>query len=361
MKALTKNIFRMISIAAVTLSLSSCMDPMFYHIRQEVKLEKATIKGDVYSIIRYTDSDGEKIYISNGNINKKGINEDGHGKWKSVNKPAGYVVSLAANEDTLFAHTVTFDEDTSYGEMAIKERKIYYSKDEGTTWTELKFKNDQGVEFSLPVSRYLTAARVILMGTNAVKKDHRKAYVNVEGKLYDLNGDLTSPLAPNTVTTSVSDPHSCAYLNGVKFFTYYGACSDETADSEATKIYFTDSNKYNIKVTTSDQVSGTYLAQGGSGEVCGIAVFNNALLIATTSGATIKSLSGSLIEDYANITSTLSASFECRSAFVADPSKSYKETAAYAGITAKADVSNANFSHEGLWSYYPSRGKWNIE
>ena len=34
----------------------------------------------------------------------------------------------------------------------------------------------------------------------------------------------------------------------------------------------------------------------------------------------------------------------------------------YAGIRVKGTGSNsALFTHEGLWSYYPSRGKWNIE
>ena len=67
-------------------------------------------------------------------------------------------------------------------------------------------------------------------------------------------------------------------------------------------------------------------------------------------------------KEFSNLQATLSTLYEGRACIVCDPDQNHKDSIIYAGITVKGTGSNsALFTHEGLWSYYPSRGKWNIE
>ena len=71
------NVFLVLAAVFAAGVFSGCQDPIFWNIRQEVKLEEATIYGDIFSIVRFKD----KLFIANGNIYSKDKNANSHGQW----------------------------------------------------------------------------------------------------------------------------------------------------------------------------------------------------------------------------------------------------------------------------------------
>lgn len=346
MTTITKTITKISLITTMAFSLTACQDPIFFHINQEVKLEEATILGDINSIIRFTDGTTEKLFIANGNIYSKNANNTTHGSWQKMPAPEGHVHSLAADKDgILYAFVWNFDKETSTGETEINSKKIYYSTDKGESWQKHDISNsiDQSAMFG----------EVVLMCTNAPQKDNRKAFLRIDGILYALSG------SSSTLHTAGSNACSCAMLGGNVFFSnYFGACSNETKTTPATKVYYGKyfALKYTTNGTDEHDVTGSV-----RGEIGGLAVMQDSILVATSSGSALVDFSGNEI-DFTNLTSTVSNLYENHAALAVDPSLPAKQNIIYASNQVYGNSSNsAQFSHEGLWSYYPSRGKWNIE
>lgn len=346
--------------AGFVFTFCSCQDPIFYHINQEVKLEEASIFGDVYRITRHTSSSGEeRLYFANGYIYYKATDADGYGKWKKCSKPSGHVVSVVSDSSALYALVFTSDRNDIRGEMEITGKRIYKSTDDGATWT---------IHPNTAVADAMTSCgkgnSVSLMCTNSLASGNRKAYANIRGTIYNL-----TTVAPDdatvdhgtTVGSATSKTRSCADAgSGVKFFDCYGACASKDSGgkifaSSGAKIYI-----YNASCTDALEIDTTV------GAIYGIAVFDNGneVLVTSSSGSALYRKTGSSWNEveYANLTSTVSSLYEGYYAIAADPSKSALETAAYAAIAVEGNGSNsAQFTHEGLWAYYPARGKWNIE
>ena len=126
------NVFLVLAAVFAAGVFSGCQDPIFWNIRQEVKLEEATIYGDIFSIVRFKD----KLFIANGNIYSKDKNANSHGQWSKMNGPAGHVLTVAANSSYVYALSVTSRKNDSEGEMELDSRKLYYSSD-GNSWKEV--------------------------------------------------------------------------------------------------------------------------------------------------------------------------------------------------------------------------------
>ncbi|MCR4790354.1 MAG: hypothetical protein K5839_04680 [Treponemataceae bacterium] len=99
-----------ISIAAIAfccLFMTSCNDePIFYNICQEVELEDAVVKGNVYSIVETENY----LYAANGYIYRKGLTEERG--WKEVELPSdassdNKVIRLASTDGYLYCFTNT--------------------------------------------------------------------------------------------------------------------------------------------------------------------------------------------------------------------------------------------------------------
>ena len=94
----------------------------------------------------------------------------------------------------------------------------------------------------------------------------------------------------------------------------------------------------------------------------GIAVLNDSVFVTSAAGAALVDINTGEEKEFSNLQATLSTLYEGRACIVCYPDKDHEQSIIYAGITVKGTGSNsALFTHEGLWSYYPSRGKWNIE
>lgn len=347
---LNKTITALVGAAVLTLGLAGCQDPIFYDIRQEVHLEKATILGEVYSIIRHKVGTDDYIYISNGKIyRKKNTTVQKYGEWEEVKKPAGHVHTIASDGTNLYAISIFYDEDTTEGEMRVSSRKLYYYPENGDTWEFIE-------ELNTPFRHTYEKGRVentcYLSCTNTVTSGTREAYLfqydNTAKKVTAYK--LTDGTKEASGTTDV---YSCAVSNsGTQFFSGKAACTDETAPNV---IYYSDGNS--LKRT-----GDASFVSAPRGEITGIAVMADAVLVTTISGsALIDKATGEEI-DFANLNSTLSTLYEGNTCLAANPSKPAKETPVYGSISVYGSGSNsALFNHEGLWAYYPERGKWNIE
>lgn len=336
------NVFLVLAAVFAAGVFSGCQDPIFWNIRQEVKLEEATIYGDIFSIVRFKD----KLFIANGNIYSKDKNANSHGQWSKMNGPAGHVLTVAADSSYVYALSVTSRKNDSEGEMELDSRKLYYSSD-GNSWKEVS-----GITLSSSKSDV-----VKLLCTNSPKNANRYAYIRNKNNVYKLNGSSANSSAESGAGSALS----CVYANGgVKFYNAEAACTDETEIIEASAIYYSSgSDLKRVKIIDSSE---TTVVNGIRSTVYGIAVMKDSVLVTTAGGTALVARDSGTEIQFANLQSTLSTLYESRACLAVDPGVNALDAAVYAGLCVKGTGSNsALFTHEGLWSYYANRGKWNIE
>lgn len=343
----TKKIASLFLGAFIAAGFTGCMNPIFHYIKEEVKLEEMKIHGDIYSFARIGEDSNAKIFVSNGKIYWKEASKEGHGGWTEFKKPEGQVYTIASDEsDNLYAVTFISSKYDSDGEMKVTEKRLYACSAADGDWTQID---------SISIGEDSLKDVYALMGTNSVIPGHRKAFINIRGTGYKLENRSKSPCS------DANGKKSCAYLDGVgvKFFTGNAACSN----NYDTLIYYAEGST--LKATrklNNNTVTDEKIASGVRSTINGIAVCEGSVLINTNSGAALVNGTSGKEITWANLTSTLSTLYEGRACIIADPSKTYDKAICYAGLTVEGTGSNsALFTHEGLWSYYPSRGKWNVE
>lgn len=343
MNTLTKNIAKIFLSLAITMSITSCQDPILYHINKEVKLEEATILGDIFSIIRVTENSNEKLYIANGNIYSKDKEETEHGKWVKMPAPSGHVHSLAADSTYLYAFVYKHTKETNTGETELESRKIYYRplNNPNAEWNVISFAH--------AISQTSDDQPVVLMCTNTTSNSYRQAFARIDKYIYKLNGSTTTEQDTN------KEYNSCAYNGSVKFFDSFGACSD----ANNTYIYYGDNRAVKrVNASGTTEIISEYVRS----TVCALAVMQDSILVATLGGtALIDKDDGHEIE-FTNLTSTVSTLYENHAALAVWPDRNAVNNIIYATNQVYGNASNsAQFTHEGLWSYLPERNKWNIE
>lgn len=329
--------------AIVWTVFTGCMDPIFKNIKQEVKLENPTKLGEVYSFARIGE---DQIYFANGRIYHKNKNHEGHGGWIEFSKPEGHVLTIASDSyDWLYAVCVYYGKNDSDGEMKVTGIKLFACNTTAspTDWKELT---------NVTLSAGKTCA---LMGTNSVTKSNRKAFINTGANGYKLSGGTAEEYA------EAAGKKSCAYLkdaslkDNIKFNSGDAACSN----NDDTIVYYSNGST----VIKKDKDKEVNLTTNIRSTIHGIAVLKDSVFVTSAAGAALVDINtGTEKEEFSNLQATLSTLYEGRACIVCDPNQNHKDSIIYAGITVKGTGSNsALFTHEGLWSYYPSRGKWNIE
>lgn len=328
--------------AIVWTVFTGCMDPIFKNIKQEVKLENPTMLGEVYSFARIGE---DQIYFANGRIYHKNKNHEGHGGWIEFSKPEGHVLTIASDSyDWLYAVCVYYGKNDSDGEMKVTGIKLFAcnTKASPTVWEELT---------NVTLSAGKTCA---LMGTNSVNISNRKAFINTGDKGYKLSGGTAGEYA------EAVGKKSCAYLkdaslkDNIKFNSGDAACSN----NNDTIVYYSNGST----VIKKDKDKEVNLTTNIRSTIHGIAVLNDSVFVTSAAGAALVDIDTGKEKEFSNLQATLSTLYEGRACIVCNPDKDHEKSIIYAGITVKGTGSNsALFTHEGLWSYYPSRGKWNIE
>ena len=327
--------------AIVWTVFTGCMDPIFKNIKQEVKLENPTKLGEVYSFARIGE---DQIYFANGRIYHKNKNHEGHGGWIEFSKPEGHVLTIASDsDDWLYAVCVYYGKNDSDGEMKVTGIKLFACDTTAspTVWKELT---------DVTLSAGKTCA---LMGTNSVTKSNRKAFIS-----YVLSDGTAKGCALSNGTASedsrAAGKKSCASLNGTpKFYTGDAACSN----NDDTVVYYSNGSTVKMEGTKTGDLTTNIRST-----IHGIAVLKDSVFVTSAAGAALVDINTGKEKEFSNLQATLSTLYEGRACIVCDPDKDHEQSIIYAGITVKGTGSNsALFTHEGLWSYYPSRGKWNIE
>ena len=323
--------------AIVWTVFTGCMDPIFKNIKQEVKLENPTKLGEVYSFARIGK---DQIYFANGRIYHKKKDHEGHGGWIEFSKPEGHVLTIASDsDDWLYAVCVYYGKNDSDGEMKVTDIKLFACNTTALTpvWKELT---------NVTLSAGQTCA---LMGTNSVTTTRREAFINTGAKGYKLSGGTASE------DSRAAGKKSCASLNGnPEFFGGDAACSNYND----TIVYYSNGSTV-IKKDKDEEVN---LTTNIRSTIHGIAVLKDSVFVTSAAGAALVDINTGKEKEFSNLQATLSTLYEGRACIVCDPKKDHEQSIIYAGITVKGTGSNsALFTHEGLWSYYPSRGKWNIE
>jgi hypothetical protein len=368
MKKLIFTLTVLFTAAFTLIPLTGCQDAIFYTIRKEVELEDATLQGDIQSIVRYTDptDSTEYLYIANGGIHYKETDVSKYGAWsEDSTEPDGHITQIAADGTYLYAVVVTYEEDTSEGENVLDSRKLYYSEgvDAGATtaWTEIDTSGYDDMDNS--------GKTVKLFCTNSPNNSNRSAYINIGGTTYSLDGSTAlAGAGAVTVDGTDSDALSAVYFNStVLFFDTTASCTNETADTAPTYVYYADDDDDNLYYST-DGSSYTDTGSYDISDIISLAVTSDSILMGTKFGIEKTSNSsgvpGSSTGDFdTNADSTLSSLYRVQALLAVDPSAAETDGDLYAALdfTGSSSSSSAQFDDIGLWAYYPSRGNWNRE
>lgn len=370
-----KNIFAAIVFSVCTgtaLLFSSCQGVIFSTIRDEVELDDAEVAGDINSIVRYTYNSKDYLFLQNGKIWYKDVTTNPttaspySGQWISEGTPNGYVFKIAADPTYLYALTLTYEDDEDEGENVVSGKYLYYSADNGATWT---------ISSDIKLTKSST---VTLFCTNTPQSAHRSAYINLGGTVYLLNGASATALTssssgyyfadgeaiPTAYTTS-TNPISATYFSGsVYFSSHYAMTSNETASTDATYMYYGDDDT----IYYGDATTTWTAVDVDDGDIYSIAVTADYFLLGTSDGliqvTNSSGVPGSSTVDFTtNADSTLSSYYEVWCVLAVDPSLAETAGDLYGTtvFTGSSSSTSATFDNVGLWAYYPGRGKWNRE
>ncbi len=380
---------------------TACRGVIFDTIRDEIALDDAQVTGDINSIVRFkmknvtittteTDSDGnettttttedrEYLFVQNGNIWMKDVNdaatgtptteepETGYnGNWTQIGKPAANIIKLAADSTYLYALAApTESDDDDSGENIETGRIVYYTTtpEDSSSWTAITF-GDYGSTIS-------TSYAVSLFCTNTPQEANRHAYVNIGSTaIYELAGGTATDITDSTsysyvTTTTITDgavtasAKSAAILNGTVYFSpYYAMTTNETLFTDSTYFYYANGDYlYYCDGSTATQDSSD---PGDS--IYAMSYTSDYLILGTDEGLVYVALSDEIPGSTATLTnesSTLSSYYEVWAVLAVDPSQTAAAGDAYGATTFSG--TSASFSNVCLWAYYQGRGKWNCE
>jgi hypothetical protein len=294
-----KNTIRAILSLSFLLFAACKIEPIFYAIEKEVPLEKAIIKGNLYAMTEFKG----KLYAASGSLYEKNINEERG--WKAVSAP-GFIIRVASDESNLYVLT---------------EDKKLYTKTKMTGWSQIT-----GIS---PIELFDNKA-----STN------KTAYVTTSEKLYSLAGTST----PNTEVTTNSASKSSKAAASHETDTFF---SNTVLIASGTKgVYTMDGNKLAFNDDTSSNIEVS--------DAQSMAVYNDSLLIGTTSGIVLVNLDndgeptakGTMFGG--NVESSI-AMLEIKTLY------SFGD-AIYAFAVDKTTSKKTN-----TWGYYKDRPNWNVE
>jgi hypothetical protein len=349
------------------LTFTGCQGEIFNSIREEIELEDSTVSGDIRSVVRYNESGTDYLFLDNGDIYYKLASASYYGAWTSdANAPNDYTIKVAADSTYLYALGITYEEDYDEGENVIQEKTLYYKSSVSGTWTAIK-----------TISSSTSAT---LFCTNTPQSANRYAFIRIGDYVYKLDG-ATDPTATSSSLTCYSvssgaassltlgstsfDATSCVYYDScIYFFKLLASCTNETASTAATYMYYASSDTFYY---SNDGWSSYNTKDMSCDDINSIAVTSNYFLLGTDSGLQEASNSSGVPTsdaddgDFANADSTLSSTYKVNVVLAVTPSASMTGTDVYGSITYVGSSVSDYSDNIGLWAYYPTRAKWNRE
>lgn len=344
-------------------SFASCDDVIFDTIRDEVKLSSAKVTGDIKRVVRYKNN----IFVCNGNIYYK-PKDSKSSIWIKHTRPESSLYDICADENYLYAVSLTFIKDEDGYNVASKRNLWCYSEENG--WKQV----------SLPDSTigvYSPYFSFTLMCTNSPQESHRFAYMRYGSTVYKLNGTSTTTVNSADVKLTpgsqqkLSNVHSCVYseVNDTVVMTdFYTMTSNEleTGSNPTPCIYTGSTSSLFYSTDGGDNWSTVLLSSGHL--VTALACTSDYMLIGTNKGIEHVAMEGVVptnvsLDFITNAASALSSYYQINSLLTIDSSLSELTSTIYATMDFESNSSGSTTSMDsvGLWAYYPTTMEWNRE
>lgn len=395
---------RLFFFSCLIACLTSCHDVIFYKIENEVKLEDAAIEGEIHDIVRFTNDDGDYLYVDNGQIKYKkalSTNNDDWAKHMTGLSKLKYdyydsefsgvqIVKVACDTDNLYALGVEWEIDEDEGENMPRRWIVYTSKGPGKEWKEVwTLRRTSSMK-----RKYLRRHGIVSMFcTNTYDKANRMAFLRVsipndtasggtDTVIYLLDGETkvdasceyTSGIVIGAQDTSAWIYDATYFKGDVYFLNAYSDDSaigtDETPETEdaagvsAAHIYYS-SGDY-LYYSTNPAMGWTKTDPDVSGEIISMALTADYFILGTDGGGLyrVQNEDGVPTGDEksfdTNADVALGSPYTIRSIYCIDPAKNETDAVIYATADFSGSTSGS-MDDIGLWSYYPSRGNWNRE
>lgn len=407
MKKSTK-LFSILGLCSIF--FTSCFNPVFYEIRQDVAPEKSSTTGIITCITRYSVGDQEYLVTNaNGTITYKSTDYvykyNKHG-WKGVNEAylpfelhrfdyqkfehrGQQLIKVVADSEYLYLVSVEYKKDTDEGTSNPEKTHIWAGKitswEEKPDWTNITtsvVRSDEKelLPYYLGTDDYYKSAFNVFC-TNSIHKENRKAYIRSGAKktafpteYFELNGTTATSITPTAFDNAEKDINNVTYFNGnYEFFAALAVTTDETSVDQAKNIYYSNGKKLvYFDGTTKQEVLDASIP------ISCLTVTKDALLIGradysstnSTASGGIKKVelnNGIPGKEFApfttNAASQLSPSYFVLTLLSVDPSQPELDATMYASLAFLGSGTSAsvNYDNIGLWSYYKERGNWNRE
>lgn len=362
-------------LSVLAFSFLSCNDVIFADIRNEVKLNDATVSGSIQSIIRYKDY----IFAANGRIYCQPKTTTASGNWQELSympDTTANIYNLAADNECLYAVSLSYEDDDD-GYNVGKERQLWRG-----TLTEDSDGNISGATWECLLTLDYSSTEFLIFCTNTPLDNNRTAFFRYDDAVFKLSDSLdagqTDTSSWDEVTTSdyssvansgdISAVCSATYLNdkGVILSTYRSATSNETESGAADTPCVYTANSDDIYYST-DGSTWTCI-DTDSDTIISIGFAQDYMLLGTDEGiqhVTITdNIPGSSTQDFDNnAASALSSYYKVPALLVVNPGQSESGTAIFAAaeFSGSSSSTSATLDNVGLWGYYPSADEWNRE
>lgn len=322
-------------IFTASITFSSCFNPVFYQVINDVESEEPTVSGPINSISRYTASGKELLILAGDHpedakqrgLRYKLADQNEHGCWKTYpisdlpfelhkydyygkqNHTGEQIIKVLADKDYVYLVTAEYENNDSEGTACPKKIHIWTAKltlDENnniesdkTIWTDIcKSDEPNYLPTYMYDSKSFSAFNVFC--TNSVNPEHRFAYIRSGGgnnpdyaavTLYKLNGNATPKKIPTFTAIDDDDSkiiNSAVYYpmkeatDGVIFLNAYAAVTDETKTTAPKRFYFSskDTIKYSddsIKEIGDNSIRSSNIKAGQ--KILSIAINKDSLIL----------------------------------------------------------------------------------
>ncbi|MBQ9630823.1 MAG: hypothetical protein IJR49_04480 [Treponema sp.] len=363
-----KKIIKHKSFLAIMISLtflfSACYQIIFSRIMGEVKLEDPIITGRVNSIVRYTSSGTEYIFVTNGSVYCKSASSTNHNDWTSCTNgltPISYdyyngtfkgefVAMLAVDVNNVYALAVSGKAaDSGYTDYS--KVKLYRLSDIKGTWELL------GGEVEISDGKI-----PMLFCTNTFNSSYREAFIKIGTDVYQLDAsfNLSSPSGAHSKgTDGLSDnTQSVVSLNGIRhFYDSIASVSDESQH-----VYVANSSTISKKDSSFNTDIGSVTS---TGNIISLAVTQDLLLVGTKQHG-LQTYNISTLEKanaIANSDTALGQPYEIVSLLATNPALNANAQSIFAGVdfVGLPSSTGGDYKSRALWAYYKERGNWNRE
>lgn len=415
------------AIALITpFFFTACDNPAFDGVINDVVSEDATVSGSIAHIARYNASGTEFLILNaDGGMRYKRADNRSHGSWQTYgalpfslhsydyygSKHNGeQIIKIVADKDYLYILSCTYKNDNDDGTVApdllrLRRAKITSLNSitlDAADWTLLDESKSGNSGAIFKVYKYSSTgyyySAFSLFSTNAVQPEHRKVFIRsgkynavntsdskiLTPKYYELADGAIKPYAidkawgGNTLYTDLVsnkvNVYGAAWFDSeYKFFNNPSAVTNETATTDATKLYYANGSylHYQTEAGYGGSISAnrtiTALAVCADSIIIGMGTWDASTGISNYGGIKKSNLIDGVPQETTsfktNAESQITSGYQVYALLNANPAEAELASALYAaiGIAGTGSSTGVAYSSIGLWSYYPSRGNWNRE